>query len=412
MEILKRLKDSFKEMLSIVEDYEQKERGFSLQFLFDEFYRTKTDSYVDIINVDVQDQYIVYQDYFSGESYRTKFELGDTITFGEHERVDVEYVPRFKVFRDKDNTPKFMSISSTAILNRVNEIDSTALYDDFEENYPKQKEKAYLTIRHLGDVSDDFRFGTVEGVFRENKVLITYGTIDETKKLGKLAIERLSEESNWGVSIGFRATKQPQIIRENDLEIPVYTNGILLEVSILRENEAASYMTNIGLTESDTKRMAKTKEQIKSILSDFGASEDAINGLLNDVEIRNREIEENDMITRDADTKETIEEETQEEVVEEREIEIDDTVLEAITRQAEEIVVQILETKLSEFMDSVVEENNKLREALEQRVENAVDKPKERVVYKPTTSTEDTGATSTGAKMTMAEIVSSRYGTN
>lgn len=408
MDIFRKLKDSITEMLSIVEQHEEKERGVSLEFLFEDFYRNFSErGYIEAINIDIEERYIIYKDYFSGETYRTSYTLGDTITYGEPERVDVEYVPRFKIFRDKDNTPKFMSISSTAILNRVNEIDSTALYDDFEVNYPKQPEKAYLTIRHLGEVSDEFRFGTVEGVFRNDKVLVTYGTIDESKELGRLAIQRLSEESDWGVSIGFRATKQPQIIEENGLKIPVYERGILLEVSILREYEAASYYTDIGLTERGKERM-KTKDQISSILKDFGASEEAIDGLLSDVEIRNREIEEQNLITREVneeEQQEQVEEEQVEEVVEEREITIDDSVIEQIVRQAESVVVALVEQQLTEFMDAIKAENEKMRSAIEERVESVIDKPKERVVYKPTND----NVSDAEKPVTMSELVKSRF---
>lgn len=235
-------------------------------------------------------------------------------------------------YRDSNGQAKFVTIAACSVLNRVGEIDANSLFDYFEENYITQEKEAFFTFYHLGE---KIQFGTVKGVARYGKLLITWGTIDESTTLGKAYVEN-ANDPKWGISIGFYSTEQ-EIVRVGDIEILAHTKGILIEQSLLLEEHAANYYTT-NLVEVNR---GMKKEKLTDVLKELGVAEESANEILDKADVRNREIEENKMIFREVenDTEET----------KEVEIEIDDTLVDQIVKLVEEKLEQKFEERVKKF---------------------------------------------------------------
>lgn len=305
-------------------------------------------------------QYVICSS--NGKLYRIDLSFeGDKIVLSEPEPVKVQYVPteeeerqnRFFVKRSGEKL-LFMSISCAAVLNRIGCIDSRELFDSIEEEYKNRKHKGYLTYYHMGET---FNFGEINGCFRYGNFLITYGTINEETVLGSVAEERLAE-SGWGVSIGFLSLEKPLKQRFGEAEIEIYTKGKLIEVSVLREKDAASYFTNI-----EGRNMGVNRKNAKELLLSFtgGKMEEEVEELLNDADVRERRIAEDGLITRE-NTPEEVEEEKEEETVEAEEnaetVEsIEEVVLddEAVRAIAEEVTKTLSAENIGAIIRSIVE---------------------------------------------------------
>jgi hypothetical protein len=127
-------------------------------------------------------------------------------------------------------------------------------------------------------------------------VLVTYGLYDTTEIAMREIKSRLEEPEYWGDSISFYPMAPAQIIRANGATIPVYTDGVLEEISTLPEQDAASWMTatpNIV----EVKRMLNQR-QMNAFVKLFGDEEEARKWLEENAATRNRTIIDEGMITR------------------------------------------------------------------------------------------------------------------
>jgi hypothetical protein len=360
-----------------------------------------------------QGDYIVVTD--NGKLYRLGVDYAnDSVTLSEPTEVAIEYVEvpaersRTFVRRNADGQLYFYGIAAAAVLNRVAELDTTALFDSFEEAYEDQEDKAYLTFYHLGEA---VRFGTVEKVFRYEKFLIISGLVDETTTIGSRIAEKLGDNSDgvWGISIGFRITEEPEVIRIGNTEISTFNRGILIECSLLKENAAASYFTTISSLRSGN--MGYDRDRAKKALLEFlgTEAEDEVESLLDDANVRSRKIEDEKMITRDGDPEpepEVVVEEpvVEEEAPEEVELEITEEIIDAIAiKVAEKITVPVfdsselvaeLETararidELTERLASVEREDNEKIQEATLSLSTAVRNRNVKVVYKQFTEPE------------------------
>lgn len=355
--------------------------------------------------------YIVVTD--NGKLYRMSVGVtDDTVVLGDPVEVQVQYVEvpasrsRAFVRRDANGMLKFYGIASSAVLNRVGEIDSTKFFDHIEENYENQEEPAYMTFLHLGET---FRFGEVKKVFRYEKFLIIAGDVDESTVIGSRIAEQLGEnpDNEWGISIGFRATEEPERVRIGGTEILVFNRGTLIECSLLKENSAASYFTTIASVRSEN--MGFTREKAKEALLEFlGAdAESDVEGLLDEANVRNRKIEDEGMITRDAEieTEEVVEEPVEEVVEEEVSLEITEEIIDAIAAKvAEKITVPAFDDSgLVAELEAARSRLEELSARLEQIERSDIEKVQEaalslstavrnrnvKVVYKQVTEVED-----------------------
>lgn len=305
-----------------------------------------------------------------GKLYRVEYSLDadDNITIDNVVEVKVAYdfveqqQNKITIKRSVDGTLKWYGIISSAVLNRSGELDTTELFDDFERNFD-QYEKPFLTLQHMGEV---IQFGTLDGILRYNAFLIGYGVIDESTTLGKHAEKRFSE-GGWGFSIGYWPHEMPKLLKINDsIQIRTFNKGHLAEVSVLKEERAASLFTLPYIVNRENKIMGHNRESAKKIILEFtgGEDEDEVEGLMDNMDVRQREIEETGMITRDNEDEEKTEqveevsEVIEEEVVEESEeqeenanleIEISDDVLQLLTEAISARISATFEHKFAEI---------------------------------------------------------------
>lgn len=246
------------------------------------------------------------------------------------EQVEVEFTPvsRTHIVTRKvsDTESIWYGRVASAVLNRSAQIDTTKLFDYFEENYVENS--AYLTLSHLPE--KPFAFGKVKGVFRYNELLIGYGTIDTSTVLGQKA-EQAIDSGEYGFSIAF-LTDSGKEIEVDGIKIRTFEVGELKEISLLKENTAANLFTKAKYKE----RKEMQKERAFQVLKDFLNDEDEAKELLDEVEGISREIKDSNLITRD--NEETITEEAEENT--KMEFVITPEALETITRGVAEKVAE------------------------------------------------------------------------
>jgi hypothetical protein len=310
--------------------------------------------------------YAIFTD--NSRLYRTWFDIdgSDVVTITKTEQVVIKYEAieepstRSMVFRDVNGKLKFMSISSSATLNRSGEIDSTELFDDFEINFEdEENEDVYVTLQHL---PKDFQFGVIESIFRTGHLFVTLGEIDESTFIGEFAEERINS-GEWGISIGFLPTAFPETIEIDGIEIPVYTRGILKEVSFLLENRAASYHTMIVSAPKERDRM-KTKEEAKEVLLDFVGEDNSekVDEFLEDIDLRQREIDDPEVIKREAEEDE--EEVEDEEVDSEAEAEDEGELEITLDEDTMGVIVKSVMEKIQPELDKVITSNSEVAKEL------------------------------------------------
>lgn len=293
--------------------------------------------------------------------------------------------PVLRVFRDADGQLKFLAIAASAVLNRVGEIDTTMLFDSFEEEF-KERDNPYLSFLHLGEV---FSFGTVQGVFRLDSLLFAFGDIDEQTILGKVAEERFST-GEWGLSIGFIPTEQPKLIEVGGTKIRTFNKGYLVEISVLKEEIAAAYFTTILNVEREINRMGKNRDQAKEALLEFAGedAEDEVEALLDQAKLRERQIHDEGMITRETEEKtsespeEAAEEaaEAEEETVETEVVaeeageDLEETAETSVELEVDESFIEELVTLVADRVTAGIQESLKTIDELQKEMRREIDK--------------------------------------
>lgn len=182
----------------------------------------------------------------AGVSFESEEEGGD----GESE----EGYRSLRVIRQANGRARFLAAACTAYLNRVGEIDSRALFD----NFVKRGTMPFLTFYHQGE---SLRMGQADYVARDGNVLIISGLFDDTP-LGNACADGIERDGDyWGTSIGYRPMAQPSKLRVGDIEIDVYEDGELAELSVLPERKAAALFTNLR------KEVNRMKPDVKDALT-------------------------------------------------------------------------------------------------------------------------------------------------
>ncbi|MHA2069974.1 MAG: hypothetical protein ACXABY_36885, partial [Candidatus Thorarchaeota archaeon] len=224
---------------------------------------------------------------------------GETVILGEFEQVTVVHEPTGRmVIRQQENGQfRWFSVSSTAILNRMGEIDSSDLYDSFIAHAEETGEYPIRDFYHLGEV---FRTGQFDFLARDGFVLITSGLYDDSE-LAKMEIKaRQKNPDYWGDSIRFLPTEDAEMLEIGGVEIPVYRAGVLVQVSTLPESDAAAWFTN-GIVKQEVSRMLD-KRTLGAFVELFDGDEDAAEAWLTEnAEGLNRSIEEGNYIARETE---------------------------------------------------------------------------------------------------------------
>lgn len=195
-------------------------------------------------------------------------EIAEAVVEGETVRQRV-----LRVFQQPDGRYRWLSISSTAFLNRVGEIDSRALFDSFVAHAEATGEYPYRTFMHHGEA---LRTGKADFLARSGLVYITSGLYDADSPLAAIEIAALSNArtaAKWGESIGYQPTVEPEMTDIGaGIVIPVYRAGIHREISTCPEGAAAAWFTSSQVTE--VKRMdGMVRNALFALMKDAGVDE-------------------------------------------------------------------------------------------------------------------------------------------
>lgn len=226
---------------------------------------------------------------------------------------------RTTITRRADGRYRWFSVSATSVLNRVGEIDSRELYDNFIKHAEETREYPIRQFYHQGE---KFRTGQADFLARDGNCYVTSGLFDDSP-LALAEIEaRNREPSYWGESIGYLPLVEPEIMRIAEIGIPVYTDGIHKEISTLPEREAANLFTT---TQQEVSRMMTGPAWEAFLKLWNGDEQKAREWLEQNAEATNRAIETGGLITRQA------EEQPAGEAEGEQVLTIDDTAVAALT---------------------------------------------------------------------------------
>ena len=320
-----------------------------------------------------------------GKLYRVGLEFNDEgATLGEWMPVTEEFKPvgeartRTSVIRQADGRVRWLSVSCTSVLNRVGEIDSKALFDSFVEHARSTGEYPYRTFYHQGEA---LKTGQADYMARDGSVFITSGLYDDDNPLAAAEIVAMERDADkWGESIGYMPTAEPEMIEIADgVTIPVYNAGVIREISTLPNDSAAAWFTTIR-----TQEVMRMRPEVMSALVELlEGDEERAKGFAALVDGTNREIQEDDLVSREAAT-----EEPQEPPAKtpdpgtpapeiEREVVLDQAAVDLITAQFAEMLapftekIEGLEAQLSALTDgqsAAADEARQAREALDTRI--------------------------------------------
>lgn len=282
----------------------------------------------------------------------------DELSMGEWTQVKEEFVPvaqsRFSVRRQKNGKYRWFAIAATSVLNRVGEIDSSTLFDNFIERAEKSGDYPRLDFYHYGlSDSEKWEFGTADYLARDGVCYLASGLFDEDHPLAKATIRSVEEGTfeDWGTSIEFYAIGDAEKISvEPEVYIPVYKDGENTRISLVLEQDAAGLFTRIGVNEEIQRAMDKTtKEALKKL---FGDDEEGLKAFVSNSDSVNRTVKDENLIHRskkkdavkqdpedqieDDDDQDTDDEEDMEEDEDENldnELVLDEAAVEAITQQ-------------------------------------------------------------------------------
>ena len=257
--------------------------------------------------------------------------VGTDVSFGTPSEVEAKFAPvesrsSFSISRAADGKLRWFAVACSAVLNRVGEIDSTALFDSFVAHIVEKGEYPELRFYHL-----PVRFGVADWIARDGWLLLASGSLDEEQPYVRAFADAVTNgRGKWGISVGYQATSEPKRMQVADgVSVPVFEAGILREMSILLESDAAALLTSIS--ETEVYRMNKSAKEAVLTMFGEGRAEEA-EAFIADVDGRNRSIEDVGMVRRDGEA--ATETPTQDPVEtpepEQREIVLDDAAVAAI----------------------------------------------------------------------------------
>lgn len=356
--------------------------------------------------------------------------VGDTVMLGDLLPVTELFVPVVgtqrqitRVFELEDGRYRWLSISATAFLNRVQEIDSTALFDSFVAHANDTGEFPYRTFLHQGEV---MRTGQADFLAREGYVYITSGLYEQDNPLAMVEIMAFRNNPGaWGESIGYMADAPPEMLRVADgISVPVYTVGRHKEISTCLSDQAANWFTipfvaevnrmNAGLRatlQSLIKDANLPEDEQDAFLAQFGALVDGVN---------ERATEPGTIARATATEPETPEQEAPEpETPEPAQLVVDDSVIRAIVDELEargvtrsQVTDDAAVTELTEAVNALRAEVATVTEAVnrnfknvdtrlagledafddeEERLEDMPPTPQRTVVYRPSNPVAEEG---------------------
>lgn len=234
----------------------------------------------------------------AGKLYRLPIDVnGDTVSFGALEEIPLSgsnerALNHITVVRQADGSRRWFAIASSAVLNRVNEIDSVKLFKNFVKRADESKKYPFLTFYHHGDV---LRLGQADWVAQEGFLYLAAGTFADNAD-GQRAADTLERETDdWGTSIGYLPTEPPEFLEViPGVIVPVYNDGINEEISIVLERDAADRFTRMSAEEKN-RTMKKTEKA--ALVRMFG--QERADEMERAVDGTNRSITEQNLVRRE-----------------------------------------------------------------------------------------------------------------
>jgi len=236
-----------------------------------------------------------------GKLYRYDITISGTdITLSERIEIMEVHEPvsqnRSIIRQQSDGRWRWYSVSATSTLNRMGEIDSRDLFDNFSR---RCRETGDYPIRDFYHRQLPFRVGQADFIARHGNALVTSGLYDQDNELaaGEIAA-RQRDPDYWGDSIEFYTTGEPDMVPFGDVKIPVYRDGEIKFISTLPVSDAASFFTRGRVQE--VRRQMNDAERT-AIVQLFDSESAADEWLEANVDPVNRAIEKQGMITRAVD---------------------------------------------------------------------------------------------------------------
>lgn len=284
-------------------------------------------------------------------------DVGNTqISFGELIQIPLNRSQNsFHIFRTENGDARWFAVAASAVLNRVNEIDSTKLYDNFIRRAQDTTIYPILSFYHHKNA---IRFGQADWLARDGFLYLTAGTFDATPD-GQRAIAALERGAGawgaWGVSIGYYPIGEPELLEVAEgVQIPVFNDGFNDEISIVLERDAAAHFTQVGAQEV-TRTMRKAEYDALVLM--FGESR--AQELATQIDGTNRTIEAEGLIARAQTAEPVAEMETTAQVETEviaRQVELDDDLVQQIAHAfTQSDAWQTMQTNLTELNETVRE---------------------------------------------------------
>ncbi|NIS11628.1 MAG: hypothetical protein GWN58_55775, partial [Anaerolineae bacterium] len=297
-----------------------------------------------------------------GKLYRIDLFLeGDQIKLGEWQQVTEAHPPveqRMVIQRQADGQYRWLNISASAVLNRVGEIDSKALFDNMARRAEETGEYPYRTFYHQGEA---FRIGQADLLARDGALYVTSGLFEDNP-LARAVVRALQDEPEyWGDSIGYLPVGEPNRVEVAEgVEVPVYSDGIHREISTLPEQNAASLFTVPSVQQQEVSRMnPNVLEALERLRDKHGLEQEVIDGFVEIADQTNRSIEDEDLITRNDADSEADEEEQEQPQEEEQEPESEVPAQEPQERETDQpesdLEVELDEEAVDAIVDRVAE---------------------------------------------------------
>lgn len=203
-----------------------------------------------------------------------------------------EYLPmqtRAFIVTRQDGIPRWLMIAASAVVNKVNAIDSTTLFDNFIRHAQESGEYPALDFLHQEDA---VRFGAADWLARDGALYLASGTFDDTE-LARAAAQGLeTDPAYWGASISYHITEPPLMLL-GEGQIPVYTDGVNNFISIVPRRMAASLFTAATIAQEVNRMDKRTFDELVRLVGPAAAQQFA-----EQVDDANRTITDTGMVTR------------------------------------------------------------------------------------------------------------------
>ena len=192
------------------------------------------------------------------------------VTLGELTQVEIDYKPigqSIRTTRQADGQYRWFAFpAATAVLNRSGELDSRELFENFVARIESgEAEYPYLSFYHVGE---QITLGRSDYVAVDGYTLLLSGLWDSEPLANAVRQAVENSPDYYGISIGYvyKPEMKQKLQVADGISIPVYTDGILVECSILAERDAACLMTG-AYTEGVNRMNKKAKDELEKIVA-------------------------------------------------------------------------------------------------------------------------------------------------